>query len=61
VLKLAKGEALAGKVSVRPGEGGGGGGGSSSASRRDLVVDVEVEFQGAAARQVYVVQDGATC
>ncbi len=64
MLKLAKGEALAGKVSVRPGGGGSGeagssgGSGGSSSSARDVLVDVEIELQGTAARQVYVVQEG---
>ncbi len=62
VLRLAKGQVLAGKVACRPGGGqAGGGGGSSSAgssSPRDLLVDLEIEFQGAAARQMYVVQGG---
>ena len=58
VLRLAKGQVLAGKVACRPGGAQSSSDSSSSASPRDLVVDVEIEFQGAAARQVYVVQDG---
>ncbi len=63
MLKLAKGEALAGKVSVRPGGGGSGEAGSIGgigigSSARDVLVDVEIELQGAAARQVYLVQEG---